>query len=213
MFCWWCWERQTRMEDLKSSSWPWKENLWHKIKQKKSSNDFYHFQKGRKEGWQRKRKEWLYQLWANQETAFWVFWFLERRKHRVTTRRCWGNSEISISRKLLPSLEWRVTKKRWYCQNPEARSPCGSWNYNGPVHWGLEPWRRCHRRRPRRTCGYREGQEKYHGFSLSPAIQFPLTKPRPKPADTGSWEIQPPVMQSRNGQRVDLWAHTSGLAH
>ena len=138
MFCWWCWERQTRMEDLKSSSWPWKENLWHKIKQKKSSNDFYHFQKGRKEGWQRKRKEWLYQLWANQETAFWVFWFLERRKHRVTTRRCWGNSEISISRKLLPSLEWRVTKKRWYCQNPEARSPCGSWNYNGPVHWGLE---------------------------------------------------------------------------
>ena len=46
------------MEDLKSSSWPWKDNLWHKIKKKKNSpNDFYHFQKERKEGGQRKRKE------------------------------------------------------------------------------------------------------------------------------------------------------------
>lgn len=37
------------MEDSKSSSHTWEDNLWHKTPEQ-SPDDFYHFQKGRQEG-------------------------------------------------------------------------------------------------------------------------------------------------------------------
>lgn len=49
------------MEDLKSSSWPWKDNLWHKIKKKKNllMISTTSKRKGRKGGKERGRNSYI----------------------------------------------------------------------------------------------------------------------------------------------------------
>lgn len=72
------------MEDLKSRSWPWKENLWHKIFLKKSSNDLP-LPKGKKQRVAKKEEANASISYGQPRNSTEHIGSL-RRKHRVATR-------------------------------------------------------------------------------------------------------------------------------
>lgn len=171
--CWWCWERQRSVQASKEQwSAMGRSSVAHDPKQR--PYDFYHLGGGkesRREGEREGGK--ILSAWVKPGN---------RQSWAATT--CWWG--ISNSRKLLPpGVEGQKEEVLIECG---SQVTWGGWKHSGPVQWGLEPWRSCHRCHQGRIYGFREGQT--YGFSLPPTIQLPLVPSMDelsqKPVDTRS---------------------------